>query len=50
MFVRAIIVFGATSLVPCNTIPLWDEWSLLLVVVDCRSGRLRTSDSTVDPS
>ena len=48
MFVRAI-VFGATSLVPCNTIPLWDEWSLLPIVVDCGSGRLRTSKATVDP-
>ena len=48
MLVRAIL-FGATALVPCDTVTLWDEWSLLPIVVDCWSGRFRTSKAVVDP-
>ena len=49
VFVRAVF-FGATALVPCDTVPLWDERSFLPTVVDCRSGRLRTSKAAVDPT
>ena len=48
MLVRAVF-FGATAFVPCDAVPLRDEWSLLPIVVDCWSGRSRTSKAVVDP-